>query len=1509
MVLLVLIISLFIALQTSAVQTLLAQKASDFLSKELKTKVSVGKVDIDFVKTLVLKDIYIEDQHRDTLIYGAQISCNLSDFSYKQKKLIIQLIKLKNVHTNLITYKGEKKLNLQFLIDYFSPKDSIKDTTAGFDIKYGDLVLDNANFRYQNQNDTSQTRGMNYSDLDITKVSGKITNLKIEKDTIRANIVDLSARDKCGFYLKSLSAMAVVSPAGVVLDSLLLKTDKTYIHGSYAMLTNSWDSYPDYIDKVYMKANLKDSTHVNASDIAYFVPAMKGINECVFLSGKVRGTVSALHGDDIKLKYREDTQYEGDFSIEGLPVIEDTYLHFEIDNLTTSRKDLIQIPVPPFNQANKLSIPENLDKLGLVKYKGKIDGFINDIAAYGTLKTAIGSVSTDLGLSQLNDKKLKLAYHGRIKTTNFKLGELLDNKAIGAVTLDAAVNGKGVDLDALEANMEGNIEALTYNGYTYKSIKLTGDFKKKLFSGKFESRDENANIDFYGSASFVSKIPDLDFIATINRIDFSKLNFFKMDTTSDFSSQIAINLKGDNIDNISGRINLDNTIYKVKGKEYRLSVFDLLLDQSTANKSIKMNSGVADVKLDGQFNLSDLGNAVQQYLANYFPTFIRPAKNANKRYYDNVAFMVKVKKFNTINGLFMPDLMLSPNTLLEGRFDASKNILEAKGSSDKIQYGSTIVKNWKLNCSTLDNGISISTGADKINFTDSTFVGNLLVTAQGYDNKSGFTINWDNQSKQKNSGAIKGDILFTRQSLEVDLEKFGIYVADSLWTMKGEDRFNMDSSGLFNFNELVFVNGLQSIKLRGLISKNPKDQLEVEFENFQLSQLNPLLGQLNMSLSGTVSGKSNVSDVYHNVIFSSALDFSKLYINNKVIGSGQVKSNYDKSKEVISLMGHFKKEYSSLAGALSFNNIEFNGYYYPTRKENNIDIDCALQSIDLSVVQPFVKGILTIGKGSVSGKAKVSGSVNKPLLNGKLSIDSKNLKVDYLNTYYTMSGELLIEPDRFALEGVHLTDINGNSAVVWGNVFHDNFKNIKLDFDINTTKFMCLNTTFIQNPAYYGKAFVTGTVGIYGSPENMSMEINVKTEKGTQFNIPLSGPAEIGDHDFIHFVKQDTIKSTANEKNDLSGLSLKFQLEATPDAEIQLIFDEKAGDVIKARGRGNIGMNIDTKGSFEMFGLYTITDGNYLFTLENFINKKFDIENGSTIKWSGDPYNAEINITANYKQRASLAPFFPTAQTTDNSSGTAGSVTSTTSSASTSGVDTKKRYPVDCQLYMRNKLLNPEITFGIALPTVNETVRQQVMSYINTEQELNRQVFSLLLLKSFVTPLALSNQSGVSAGGAVSSNATEMLSNQLNNWLSQISKRVDMGVNYRPGNALSNEELDLALSTQLFNDKLSVDGNVGVNNNTQAKTSSMIGDLNVDYKVRDDGKVRVKAFNRSNDTYQTTTQGGQFTQGVGIFFREEFDSWPELYKRYLAKLKHSKKDETEKPPEPDDAKDVNIETP
>ncbi len=1468
-VLLVLGIALFIALQTSAVQTFLAQKASDYLSTELNTKVSIGKVDIDFFANANLRDVYVEDLHQDTLIYGGNINCKISGFSFKEKKMKLEEVTLENINAKLITYKGDSTLNMQFLLDYFSPKSSTpKDTSAGFEVKYGALVMNNVNFTYKDLNDTSKSRGMNFSDLAFRKVNGKISDIKFEGDTIFANLDHLSVKEKCGLNLKNLTTIAKVSPAGIYLDSLTLQTDNSYLHGSYSMKHDSYDDYNDYINKVYMKANLLDSTHINAKDIAYFVPDFIGLNNNIKLSGKVKGTVNDLTGTKINLAYGTNTKYEGDFGLVDVTDSKNMYIHFKVKNLQTSAKDLATIPVPPFDKNKKLELPKKVYDLGTINFKGNVDGFINDLAAKGTLNTALGSIYADVGVSNINVDGKELAYHGKVKTSSLNVGKLLDMPELGIVSIETNINGSGTDLKSLDSKIEGDLKEFTYNNYTYRNIKLTGNIAHKVFHGKMEMRDANADLDFYGDVDFNDKVPDMDFVATVNKFDIAKTHFLKGDSSAILSSQILIKLKGDGIDNLTGQVNFDNTNFAYRERMYTISTFNLLMEQESLEKSIKLNSNVFDLKINGDFRLSSIQNSFNQYMNNYFPTFIKQDKLVENKYNDKFDFKLKVKKFSLINNLISPDLSISSNTIIDGHFDASKNDLMINGKSDRIKYKDFVAKNWYLNTSSVTNGIELKTGLDKFNITDSLYVGNFQLSALNFDKNSTFNISWDNKARQKYDGNISGNVAFEPKGIEIGIDKFGVHIADSLWLLANKDVIELDSSGNVNFNELEFSNNNQLVKIAGKLSKDPSEQIQIALNNFKLQQVNPVIENAKLKLSGTVSGTTNLNDVFDKLIFASGLEFSDLKINNQLLGhKGEINSYYVKSKDEVQINGYFQKRFRS--GATS-DDIKFEGFYYPSKKEDNVDIKLMVSALNMQILQPYLVDIISIEEGFVSGNATMKGTFNKPLISGELSFSKLISKVDYTNCRYVINGKIALQPDMIGLEDFLLFDEKGNTATLSGQIFHDNFSISKIDLDINPNKFQCLNTNAIQNPTYYGKAYATGNVGIYGSLDQLNILVNAKTEKNTQFNIPLSGPAEIEEKGFIRFVKADTLGTKNVVDKDLSGLNLNFNLEATPEAEVQLIFDEKAGDVIKARGRGNINMNISSSGNFEMYGLYNITDGSYLFTLENFINKKFDIENGSTILWSGNPYNAEIDITANYKQRTALSPFFP-----EDSTG-----------------QYKKRTVAECKLFMRHQLLTPEITFGIGLPMVDETTKQTIFSLVNNEQELNRQVFSLLLLKSFVTPLSKANAAGVNYGAAGAATASEMLSNQISNWLSQLSTNVDIGVNYRPGNQLSNEELELALSKQLFNDKVTIDGNIGVNNNSQNKTSSMIGDLAVDYKVTNEGKVHLKAFNRSNDNTQIATQGGPFTQGVGIFYREEFNTIDELYRRYLDKLKGKKKKTT-----------------
>lgn len=1460
--------SLYFALQTEAFQTWAAKKATNYLSKELNTIVEIDRLKISFITNVTLEGVFVSDKHNDTLIYGKKITLDVTDFSYKAKQLKLEELKLSNVKVKLLKYKNEDDWNFQYLADYFSSKDTTKkDTTpTTWKINYGALKLNNVEFTYHLLKDTSKVvRNMNYNNIHVYNAYGTLTDIGFNGDTIKAQITNLSANEHCGIELKNLTTKAYVSSTELRCDSIYLKTKNSLVKGKLSFKYDHWEDYLDFINRVYIKGSLKDSTSVSFKDIAYFAEELNDFNEMLLLKGKVRGYVNDLSGTNMYVSYRNHTEFIGDMSITGLPDIDKSFIHFDAEKLSTSINDLEQFPIPPFNKPTHLIIPKELLTLGVVSYKGKFDGFLNDFVTYGVFKTNVGSIKTDL---HINNTAKVVEYTGSVVTTNFNLSKLFPNiKYLGPISLETKIKGKGLTLKDIDATFDGLAQSIYYNNYQYNNVKLDGLFKKQIFVGNVISKDSSANFDFSGSVDFNNKIPKMDFISTINNFDLEKTHFATPQLNGKISSQILINLNGNSIDNLSGLVNFDNTIYKTIDTTYKLSSFILALDQATPTKNIKLNSNIVNFELTGKYNLTTIPKAFKQYLNEYFPTFVKT--DTRHIYNDKADLKIKIRNFSIINKLLLKDLMISSNSTIDGSFDASINYLNLKTSSDLIEFSGVKFRNNNIGINSMPNGIHFIYHSKAINLTDSFAFKNPSFTFMASDKFTNFNLNWDNLLSPNNAGIISGKAIFGSTQATILLDKVKYVVEDSVWQIVKTNPIVIDSSFTVDVQSLTFYNQNQLITFDGKLSKNNNDELDIFIQNFKLAQLNPFLKDAQLLIEGNLTGNTTIFGVFGKTLLTSDINFSDFKLNNRLIGNGEIKSEYNPEKEYVSVNG-FSAFAKDLDGNL-LKNIEFQGYFYPKKKENSLDIAFKAEPLDISLLQPYLKDILTFKVAFLKGNGTITGTPNKPEIRAKLNCFKCVVVVDFLNTQYSVNGNVEILPNQINFENLEIRDKMGNTGIVSGNIFHNNFNNMRIDFDINTNKLMVLNTTAANNPTYYGTAYASGNAGIYGFLDDIKMEINMKTNGGTYFYIPLDGPSEVSSNDFIKFVSKDTVKAITNNK--ASNFSLDFNLEATKDAEVQLIFDEKSGDVIKARGDGILNMKINSKGKFDMFGDYVLSSGDYLFTLENFVTKKFEIQKGSSIKWNGNVYKANIDIVANYKQRASIKPLFPNDSSNNYS----------------------KRFPVDCKLYMKDKLTSPNITFGIDLPTIDETTRSAIKSILTDENELNRQVFSLLLLRSFITPVSVSGGGGISAGAAAATTGSEMLSNKMSNWLNGVTKDVDIGVNYRPGGALSSDELDLALSKQLFNNRLSIDGNFGVANNSTSSnsknnnSSNLIGDVTLEYKLSESGKYRVKGFNRSNDNTQITTSGGPFTQGVGIFYREEYETLSELYKRYISKFKKKDK--------------------
>ena len=601
-----------------------------------------------------------------------------------------------------------------------------------------------------------------------------------------------------------------------------------------------------------------------------------------------------------------------------------------------------------------------------------------------------------------------------------------------------------------------------------------------------------------------------------------------------------------------------------------------------------------------------------------------------------------------------------------------------------------------------------------------------------------------------------------------------------------------------------------------------------------------------------------------------------MIFNGDRVGDFDLNSTYDMQKNAISV------DASIISKGQDGNYIPIvvSGYYYPDNKDNNLDINAEVNNLNLKWFSRYLSDFASDFNGFATGKLKFSGKTDNPELTGKLDLQNSRLKIDYLNIAYYLSGEIIFNKNDMTFNNLLLSGTNPNEvhsaqtlvhsaqkysntgkAILSGKIYHKFFSKMVMDLDIKLQNLACLNTTIQQNNLYYGKALATGNIKISGNISNILMNIDAKTEKGTKLCFPLTIPGELSENEFVSFIDKGQKKTKSLSYNvNTSGLQLNFNLEVTPDAEVQIVFDPKLGDVIKAHGIGNLKLEINTNGDFDMYGDYEVVDGDYLFTLKNLINKKFKIEKGGKITWNGSPYAGIINLQATYTLRTSVDPLRPDLPPTN------------------------KNIPVYCNILLSDQLLKPTITPSITFQeNLLDISLEPYKSAIETD--LNQQVFSLLVLTSFTTP----QQYTTNLSNSIFGNDAELLSSQLSNWLSQISKTVDLGVNYKPGDQLTTDQVNVTLATQVFNNRLIISSNLGMGGEKRQATetsNNIVGDVNMEYKLSPEGDIRLKAYNKSNiNDYLEQDIMSPYTQGLGIFYRKEFDHFGEFFRRKEEKSK------------------------
>ncbi|GAB4199417.1 MAG: hypothetical protein Fur0023_01680 [Bacteroidia bacterium] len=1461
---------------SSAFQTSVAKIVSSFLSDDIGLDISVKKVSIDIFHNVNLHELLIKDHQQDTMIYLDKLNVDVAYSSFFHNRLIIKKILLENPKIYAVRHKGDKQFNYERLIEYFSSADTTKskDTTK-FDLQLKEIELKNAHLIYKDEKyNTKVSDQINFDYLNLHPTNLILTNIRQKKDTLYFQIKNFSAKEQCGLLLKKMRANVRITPKSFYFKDLLFYTNKSVLKGDILLAFASFSEFTDDpVKNMEIDGDLHSSTKIHFLDLYHFAKELKGWNDYVQIAGKIKGKVDNLNVSEGYINYA-GTEINGDVVIKGLPDIENTLFDIRTRSMITTAKFIEQIPLYPFDKNEHIELPKQFDNAGMVNFKGNIKGYYHQFNANGILVTEIGDIRINANLS-IDSTTNDLKYNGQFAFLQFHFGKFFKQRNIGTFTADVLLNGEGTIFKTMKTSIQANIKEFKFNDYTYHNIMADMNLDKKIFKGDLSASDENAQLMFTGQINFDNKIPDMNFILSIDKLNLNQLHLANDKRNGVLSGNIDIKVSGENLDDITGEINFNNMQYSTKERIYNFNHSKILLKQDNFNhKTFYLHSNFIDLDIEGKFKLSDGESYLNHFMQTFYPSFLKGKYTYSDIQKDTFQLKIKIKNFEPISSLLTDGkLFVQPNTYLKINYHPKDLELVADFHSALISYEKIKFVNNQLQINSAGQQLNSTLKIQKIILSDSLYLSDVSACSHSRDNLARTNIEWQtfrDSLKYTYNGQIGFSSVFYPHAVYIIPDAFEIPVGKDKWTAEQLNPIVIDTAGNLDFFPLKFVRQNQSVVIEGKLHNDEKDELKISFNNFELHQINPLLSDVGVYLKGKLNGHLNWHQTTKKFLISSDIKVSDFYLNNYFIGDIKTYTAYQPLNQSLFLRGNLSYNYSNIlndeVSETKLKYLDFEGIYYVNKKDSALDIDIEAKPFNLAILNPIIKDIMTIDYAFLQGKGRITGTTDKPQISGNFKLTDSKIKTDFLNTYHKIIGDIEVFPDQVRFDEMKIYNYGSKELAGFlnGNIFHNNFSNMRLDFDISAKNLLVLNTNPLLNKDYYGKIYASGTIGIYGFMNDMNIEANLTPKRNSKFTLSFAHAEEVGENSFVKFVNpKDTFNKKETSKN-ISGLQMKFILNATPDLETEVVFNDKTGDGVKAKGEGVIEMNINSFGKFEMNGEYNIRSGTYLFTLESIINKKFEIENGSKITFIGNPYNSLIDINANYIQKASIAPLFPY-----DSSGAY-----------------KRRYPVTSKLTLRGRMIAPEILFSVEVPQLDAATQSKIQLLLSDENELNRQFFSLLLLKSFVTPLQYTGGGGVSAGSALAANGSEMLSNRLNNALKGISNFVDVGVNYNPGSQTGSQQMELTMSKQMFNNRLSIDGSFGVNNNQAQNTSQIIGDVNIEYKLTESGKYVLRAFNRTNNNTQMTISGGPYTQGVGVGYKYEFDN---IFRRKNKKAKNTEK--------------------
>lgn len=1536
-----------LALQVPAVQNFAKDKAVAYLEKKIKTKVRVDRIELGLPKYVILEGVYVEDKSKRVLLSTDKLKVDISLFKLMDNIIEINSVEINNLTSNI--YKNKDGVfNFDYIVKAFAtppkPEDNsppmvfsidkikldlikftyiddvanskIKVNVKHFDtdiktfdlqeqlIEINDFNLENSsiafdlgksqqivkqdipasqpsnwkfivdetnfkniNFDFNDANSVAVKKGIDYKHLSVKNLSLEAEKLNYTSDIISGKIKSLAVNEKSGLEIQKLTTDFYYGKNEAFLKNLYLKTPNTLIQNQIALKYKSLDDLSKNLADLDLNVNF-DNSQIAVKDILIFVPTLaenkifaNNSSSQIKINSKLNGKLNDLSIPNFEMSGIGSTVVNFSGRIIGFPDFTTSTFQIVINEITTTSKDIYSF-VPKNTIPNTIVIPQNISLKG--NFAGKLDDFKTNLS----LASSFGKVVIKNGVFN-NRRKNRERFIAQTEFYDFNLGKLIKNKSIGKISLKANVDGTGFDMKTSNTKIEGKIAEFDYNNYNFRNLNLKGNINGGLYNIVAKSADTNLKFDLVSNGGFRNKYPNGKLKLDIAYADLQKINVYNKPMK--LRGIVNADIQTADADFLNGKISLDKFTIANEKDQFVLDSITIVAVSSAKNKSLKLKSQFANASIIGNYKLSEVGAALQNSISNYYE--LNP-KNKNIRVEkQDFVFNVLIKDSPILYKL-VPDLKSYEPITLAGRYNSINDTIIINGNIPKLIYGTNnitnaIIKVNKVSDSLIYNFFIDDFQTAQFQLPHTTLAGKIANNVVNYNLQI-------KDLKNEEKYYIAGKLSSVNSFSEIILDPRKLLLNYEKWELSADNKIRFGNSQLF-------VNNLSLSKTGNALTIQSQNQqanapVVVTFKDFQIATILNIVQKKETQIDGRINGNVILKDIFKTPLFTSALTVDDFVYNNAPVGNLSVNVANNQSN-----VYNAKIALSGLE-----NNLLLEGKY---KSENStLDMVLNIEKLNLKSLEGFTAGNIKESTGFLSGKLDIDGPVSKPLIIGELQFNEIAFTATELNAkFQSINDKIVFTTNEISLNKFRIKDEKNNDLVIDGTINSTDFSNLGFNLSIDAVNFNAVNSKEKDNDLFYGTLFLDNHLRVKGTMQSPIIDGSIKINKDTEFTLvlPQNDPSIADREGIVEFIDQDSPKLAGTieidkklSQTEIKGINASVNIEIDKEAALSMIIDKANGDFLKLKGEARLTGGIDQSGKTTLTGRYDLTEGSYEMSF-NLIKRKFDIKKGSYLMWTGEPTSATVDITAVYKLEAAPIDLL------NDQLGTLNAATRNTY---------KQRIPFETELKMNGELLKPTISFNIVLPDGNNSVSTEIINATQAKlaqlrqepDELNKQVFALLLLNRFIgeNPFA-SESGGTTAQGVARESASKILSQQLNNLAGDLIKGVELNFDldatedYTTGKKENRTDLNIGLSKTLLNDRLkvTVGSSFGLEGPKQENEnqSTIAGDLAADYQLTKDGRYKVRAYRKNR--YQVALQGQVVETGVGFIITIDYDKFRELFQK------------------------------